>query len=137
MGKKCVLLVFFLILFVTPVIAFGFSISFEWGDIPLCTGGNPNTVPNPRFVLSNVPEGTKFIQFTMTDLDTNYPNYDHGGGTIEYTGNNIIEPGAFKYQSPCPRSGSHRYQWTATAKKKTGFFSGSLGKTQATKRYPE
>jgi phosphatidylethanolamine-binding protein (PEBP) family uncharacterized protein len=73
----------------------------------------------------------------MTDLDTNYPNYDHGGGTIEYTGNNIIEPGAFKYQSPCPRSGSHRYQWTATAKEKTGFFSGSLGKAQATKRYPQ
>lgn len=135
MVKKCVFLVFPLILLVTPVIASDFSISFEWGDIPLCTSGNPNTVPNPRFVLVNVPEGTKFIQFTMTDLDA--PNYNHGGGTIAYTGNNIIEPGAFKYQSPCPPSGSHRYQWTATAKKKTGFFSGSLGKAQATKSYPK
>ncbi len=135
MVKKCVFWVFPLILLVTPVIASDFSISFEWGDIPLCTSGNPNTVPNPRFVLVNVPEGTKFIQFTMTDLDA--PNYNHGGGTIAYTGNNIIEPGAFKYQSPCPPSGSHRYQWTATAKKKTGFFSGSLGKAQATKSYPE
>ncbi|MBI9086030.1 MAG: hypothetical protein JEZ11_20695 [Desulfobacterales bacterium] len=48
----------------------------------------------------------------------------------------MIEPGAFKYKSPCPPSGSHRYRWTATAKEKTGFFSGSLGKTQMTRNYP-
>lgn len=137
MAKKYSLIIVLIVLIATPVIADDFSFTFEWGDIPLCTSGNPNTVPNPRFILSNVPEGTKFIEFKTTDLDTNYPNYDHGGGTIEYTGNNIIEPGAFKYQSPCPQSGSHRYQWTATAKKKTGFFSGSLGKAQGTKRYPE
>jgi len=135
MVKKCTLIIVLIILFVTPVIAADFSISFEWGDIPLCTSGQPNTVPNPKFVLSNVPEGTKFIQFTMTDLDA--PNYNHGGGTIEYTGNNIIEPGVFKYESPCPPSGSHRYQWNATAKKKKGFFGGSLGKAKATKSYPE
>jgi len=135
MVKKCSLIIVLIILFVTPVIAADFSISFEWGDIPLCTSGQPNTVPNPKFVLSNVPEGTKFIQFTMTDLDA--PNYNHGGGTIEYTGNNIIEPGVFKYASPCPPSGSHRYQWNATAKKKKGFFGGSLGKARATKSYPE
>jgi len=135
MVKKCTLIIVLIILFVTPVIAADFSISFEWGDIPLCTSGQPNTVPNPKFVLSNVPEGTKFIQFTMTDLDA--PNYNHGGGTIEYTGNNIIEPGVFKYESPCPPSGSHRYKWNATAKKKKGFFGGSLGKAKATKSYPE
>jgi phosphatidylethanolamine-binding protein (PEBP) family uncharacterized protein len=135
MVKKCGLLVIMIFLFVTPVIAAEFAVSFEWGDIPLCTSGQPNSVPNPRFVLSNVPEGTKFIQFTMTDLDA--PNYNHGGGTIDYTGNNTIEPGAFTYQSPCPPSGTHRYQWTATAKKKTGLFSGSLGMAKATKSYPE
>jgi phosphatidylethanolamine-binding protein (PEBP) family uncharacterized protein len=135
MVKKCGLLVIIIFLFVTPVIAAEFAVSFEWGDIPLCTSGQPNSVPNPRFVLSNVPEGTKFIQFTMTDLDA--PNYNHGGGTIDYTGNNTIEPGAFTYQSPCPPSGTHRYQWTATAKKKTGLFSGSLGMAKATKSYPE
>jgi hypothetical protein len=111
-----------------------FTLQFEWGDIPLCTSGSPNVVPNPRFVLSNVPEGTKLIQFTMTDLDV--PNYDHGGGTIEYKGNNTIEPGAFTYKSPCPPSGSHRYRWTAVAKEKSGLFGKSLGKAEATQSYP-
>ena len=124
-----------LFLYVTPLNAGEFTISFEWGDIPLCTSGRPNTVPNPRFVLSNVPKGTKFIEFSMTDLDV--PTYDHGGGTVAYTGNNILEPGAFTYKSPCPPSGSHRYRWTATAKEKTGLFSGSLGKAKATRNYPE
>ena len=135
MIKKCCLFIFVIALLAIPAVASDFTISFEWGDIPLCTSGQPNIVPNPRFVLSNVPEGTKFIKFTMTDLDV--PSYDHGGGTVEYTGNNIIEPGAFKYKSPCPPSGSHRYQWTATAKEKTGIFSGSISKAKATKSYPE
>ena len=135
MKKKCGLLMVLVMFLVVPASAGGFSISFEWGNIPLCTSGSPNVVPNPRFVLSNVPNGTKFIQFTMTDLDV--PSYSHGGGTIEYTGNNIIEPGAFKYKSPCPPSGSHRYEWSAKAKEKTGFFSGSIGTAKAIKTYPE
>ena len=134
MVKIISLFIFITILLVTPAVASEFAISFEWGDIPLCTSGQPNLVPNPRFVLSNVPEGTKFIQFRMTDRDV--PSYDHGGGTVEYTGKNIIEPGAFKYKSPCPPSGSHRYEWAAIAKEKTGLFSGSIGKARATKSYP-
>ena len=134
MFRKGFLIFSTIIFFAVPVTAAEFAISFEWGDIPLCTTGNPNTVPNPKFVLSNIPEGTKFIQFKLTDLDV--PSYNHGGGTVEYTGNNTIEPGAFKYKSPCPPGGSHRYRWTATAKKKTGFFSGSLGKAEMTKNYP-
>lgn len=135
MIRKSGLSIVLMFLLMTPATAAEFAVSFEWGDIPLCTSGQPNTVPNPRFVLSNVPEGTKFIQFTMTDLDA--PNYKHGGGTIEYKGNNIIEPGAFTYLSPCPPMGSHRYRWAATAKEKTGLFSGSLGKAEATRSYPE
>jgi len=134
MLKKCGLFIFATVLLVVPAVASEFTISFEWGDIPLCTSGRPNTVPNPRFVLSNVPEGTKLIQFTMTDLDV--PSYDHGGGTVKYTGNNVIEAGAFEYKSPCPPSGSHQYEWTAKAKKKAGLFSGSIGKARAVKTYP-
>lgn len=119
---------------VSPVLADEFTLSFEWGDIPLCTTGNPNRVPNPRFVLSNVPEHTKFISFELTDLDV--PNYNHGGGKIEYTGSNVIEPGAFKYKSPCPPSGSHRYEWTAKAKESDSFFSNSIGTAKAVKQYP-
>lgn len=135
MIKKCGLLSVFILLFATPAIAADFSISFEWGNIPLCTSGRPNIVSNPRFVLSNVPKGTKFIQFKMIDL--NVPSYKHGGGTVEYTGNDVIEPGAFTYHSPCPPSGSHLYQWTATAKKSPGRMGESLGRAQATRRYPE
>ena len=133
MLKKGCIIMFVLILLATPTVASDFSISFEWGDIPSCTTGSPYLVQNPRFVLSNVPEGTKFIQFKMVDLDV--PSYDHGGGTIEYTGNNVIEPGAFNYRSPCPPGGSHDYQWTAIAKKKTGW-GGKLGRAKARKKYP-
>jgi phosphatidylethanolamine-binding protein (PEBP) family uncharacterized protein len=128
----CIISIFFI---TSIAIAEDFTISFGWGDdLQLCTSGNPNNVTNPEFVLSNVPEGTKFIQFVMTDLDA--PNYQHGGGTIKYTGQNIIEPGVFSYQSPCPPSGQHRYEWTAKAKNKTSMFAKTLGKAKAMKLYP-
>ncbi len=111
-----------------------FSVEFAWGDIPLCTTGNPNTVDNPRFTIAGVPEGTQYLSFKMTDLDV--PSYDHGGGGIEYTGQTIIEPGAFRYQSPCPPSGSHRYQWTVTTKNKKGLFGKILGTAKSDQQYP-
>ena len=124
----------FVFLMTGPSFAGDFSISFEWGDIPKCTSGSPNSVPNPKFELSNVPEGTKFIKFVMTDLDV--PGYNHGGGTVKYTGNNIIEPGAFKYASPCPPDGVHQYEWSAKAKESDSFFSGAIGEAKAVKSYP-
>lgn len=134
--RKIAGLIGFTILFLsTSAIAENFSFTFEWGDIPLCTSGNPNVVSNPKFVLSNVPEKTKIISFRLTDLDA--PNYDHGGGKIEYTGNSVIKPGAFTYKSPCPPSGSHRYVWTATAKEKDSFFGGTLAKAKSMQKYPE
>ena len=93
-----------------------FSISFEWGDIKKCNTGNPNRVSNPIFTLNNVPEGTKFLKFKMKDK--NVPSFNHGGGKIEYFGENVIEPGAFKYKSPCPPGGTHTYEWTVTAQSK-------------------
>lgn len=115
-------------------IADEFSLSFEWGDIPSCTSGNPNRVDNPVFTLKNVPAGTKFLSFNMTDLDK--PSFNHGGGTIEYSGQDVIAPGAFKYESPCPPDGTHTYEWSVKAKESDGFFSGSLGSATATKAYP-
>ena len=110
-----------------------FSFSFEWGDIKKCTSGNPNRVSNPIFTLKDVPEGTKELRFKMKDKDV--PGYNHGGGKIKnYTGETTIQPGAFKYKSPCPPGGSHTYEWTITAigdKKK------KLGKAKATREYPE
>ncbi len=123
-----------LFLLTTVSVAADFTFDFEWGDIPLCATGSPNTVPNPAFVLSGVPEGTKIISFRLTDLDV--PSYDHGGGTLEYTGQAEVAPGAFTYKSPCPPSGSHRYEWTAYAKNKKGMFAKTLGKSKALKEYP-
>ncbi|MFN3992743.1 MAG: hypothetical protein ACK4IU_07510 [Tabrizicola flagellatus] len=113
--------------------ATAFEIAFTWDGLKSCTSGNPNTVVNPRFILKDVPEGTKFIRFKL--VDTNVREFDHGGGVVTYNGESVIEPGAFKYKSPCPPSGSHKYEWTATAQsKKSG---GKLGIAKAARRYPE
>ena len=108
-----------------------FSFTFEWGKIPLCDTGDPNEVQNPIFTLQNVPAGTKKINMYLTDLDV--PNYDHGGGSIEYKGQNVIQPGAFEYSSPCPPSGSHEYEWTAWVKDAKD---DTIGKAKAKKDYP-
>ena len=108
-----------------------FMLTFEWGDIPLCTSGYPNRVPKPVFVLSGVPQSTARIDFRMTDL--HMPSYDHGGGRVAYSGQTTIEPGSFRYASPCPPGGRHQYRWTASAKDENG---DTLAKAIATKWYP-
>lgn len=109
------------------------TLSFDWGDIPLCTSGNPNRVGNPTFVLRGVPEGTTRLVFEMQDLDV--PNYDHGGGTVrvQMGESGVIPEGTFRYKSPCPPNGSHTYQWTVTAQ--AG--SRTLESAQARRPYPE
>ena len=119
--------------FVLAAPASAFEIAFTRDGLKTCTTGNPNTVVNPRFVLKNVPEGTKFIRFKL--VDTNVREFDHGGGIVAYDGEGVIEPGAFKYKSPCPPNGAHKYEWTATAQsKKSG---GKLGTAKASRNYPE
>lgn len=108
-----------------------FSIGFDWSGLKKCTSGNPNRVSNPKFSLRNVPDGTASIQFRMVDL--NVPSYPHGGGKAKYSGGSSIAPGAFKYQSPCPPSGRHTYQWTATALDAGGK---KLATAKAQKQYP-
>jgi phosphatidylethanolamine-binding protein (PEBP) family uncharacterized protein len=117
----------------SPLPALSFEMTFEWGNLPTCNNGVPKKVDNPTFTLSDVPEGTKFITFKMVDKD--YTKMNHGGGTIEWDGKTTIGPGAFSYKSPCPKSGSHTYEWTATASsKKSG---GKLGTAKARRDYPE
>lgn len=115
----------------TPASAARFELAFDWGDIPLCTSGNPNIVPNPEFRLAGVPDGAVSIRFKMVDRDV--PSYPHGGGTVPWTGEATIAPGAFEYKSPCPPSGSHTYEWTATALDAAG---NELAVAKASKRYP-
>jgi phosphatidylethanolamine-binding protein (PEBP) family uncharacterized protein len=113
-----------------PVLAF--SISFQWGDIRLCTSGNPNRVKNPVFVLKEVPTGTAKIRFKLVDLDV--PSYNHGGGVVAWDGQETIETGEFRYKSPCPPNGAHTYQWTAIAINAAGE---SLAVAKAKRQYPE
>ncbi|MFL2829784.1 MAG: hypothetical protein ACJZ80_00340 [Candidatus Puniceispirillales bacterium] len=98
------------------------KLSFDWGDIPLCTSGKPNTVSNPVFTLSGIPKGAKWPYFKMKDRDV--PNYNHGVGRIELKDNITLNTGNFNYESPCsPTTGGHTYQWTIyfTEKKSLSF----------------
>lgn len=116
----------------TAPMAQAFEIGFDWTGLKLCTTGNPNKVANPQFTLKDVPAGTKYIRFKLVDRDA--PGYNHGGGVVAYTGQSVIAPGAFKYKSPCPPSGSHTYVWTATAQsRKNG---GKLEVAKAARKYP-
>lgn len=107
------------------------KLTFSWGDIPLCTTGRPNIVPNPEFELSGVPPGTERVDFRMTDLDV--PAYNHGGGSVAVTGDGKIAPGAFTYKSPCPPGAVHTYEWIAEA---IGH-GRVLATASAQRRYPE
>ncbi|WP_299349553.1 hypothetical protein [uncultured Shimia sp.] len=110
-----------------------FSLSFKgWDNIPLCTSGNPNTVGNPEFTLKGVPDGTTTVQFQPKDLDV--PNYNHGGSKkLKITKDGKVPAGTFSYKSPCPPSGSHTYQWTATARKGGK----KLATAMAQRKYPK
>lgn len=108
-----------------------FSFSFEWGDIPLCTTGRPNIVPNPAFSITGLPRGTTEVAFQLVDLDV--PTYPHGGGTVAVAGDGVIAPGAFTYKSPCPPGAVHTYEWRATARGGGKV----LGKARARRDYPE
>ncbi len=116
----------------TAPMAQAFEISFDWRGLKRCTNGKPFLNLNPRFLLADVPAGTKYIRFKMVDRDAR--GYNHGGGVVAYTGQSVIEPGAFKYKSPCPPSGRHTYVWTATAQvRKNG---GKLGVAKSARKYP-
>ena len=112
MKKLFVILLFYFL--PQTMFASEFSFEFDWSDLKKCTTGNPNTVKNPIFILQNVPNGTKFIYFKLTDK--NVPSYNHGGGWVEYKGENEIAPGSFTYKSPFPPNGKHNYEWNASSK---------------------
>lgn len=108
------------------------DISFEWGDIPRCTSGRPNTVGNPQFELSGVPEGTASVEFRLKDLDA--PHYNHGGAKLKITQSMTVPFGTFTYKSPCPPGGVHTYEWQAIARDAAGTV---LDEATARRQYPE
>ena len=135
----------YVVLFITCLFSFntasaGEKLTFEWGDIPLCTSGHTNQVSNPIFKLSAIPEGASWVYFKLRDLQS---PYKHGGGWVELNGNLLIESGKFSYDSPCPPGGIHTYEWSAsfTSKKSkldwSGKLKGVIKVLKAQKRYPE
>ncbi len=105
--------------------AAGMSASFDWGPTKKCFDSK-----SPPFKVTGVPEGTAKLSFSMTDLDA--PDYRHGGGKVEYTGQAEIPYGAFRYKGPCPPS-KHKYRFTVKALDAKGK---EIGKTTATKSFP-
>jgi len=111
--------------------ASAFSLSFSWAGLKLCNTGNPNVVGSPAFHVGGVPKGTTKISLYLHDNDA--PDFNHGGGTVAYSGGTTLAGGAFRYQSPCPPGGHHHYVWSATAMDASGKV---LGKASASKMYP-
>lgn len=105
--------------------AHAMTLSFEWGPTGKCFDRN-----SPPMKVSGIPEGTVTLQFKMTDL--NAPDYPHGGGTVDYTGKNSFEYGAFRYRGPCPPQ-PHTYQFAVKALDAKGK---ELAKAKAKRRFP-
>jgi len=124
-----ILLVIFLL---APGIANAMEFSFEWGETPACSTGWPDVIGSPQFEVSDVPEQTTKLKFSLKDLDA--PGFSHGGGTVSYDGEATISANAFTYKGPCPPNGKHEYQWTMTALDSYG---DKLGKAKAIRYFPE
>ncbi len=117
----------------TGAVADEFTVGFNWEGLKLCTSGRPNTVGNPVFQLNDVPDGTKWLYFELTDFDA--LGYNHGGGWIEYDGAEMTQADVFRYKSPCPPNGTHTYEWSVTAAP-TQSLSNPLGVAASTLSYP-
>ena len=66
------------------------GVDFTWHGTQACS-----SVP-PAFEIANIPEGTATLEFRMTDLDV--PSFNHGGGSVKYTGSGSIPAGSFSYE---------------------------------------
>lgn len=132
---KHLILPFALSLFATGALAEEFTVSFDWDGLKRCANGRPNTVGNPVFTLSDVPAGTNWLYFKLTDQDAR--SYNHGGGWIAFDGGNATTPDVFRYKSPCPPNGSHTYTWTVTATSVQGDLGNPLGFAEFSRNYPK
>lgn len=88
------------------------SVLFNWGKIPRCTTGRPNAVPNPEFILKDVPENATHLVFWMVDLDDPWANHGSKRFKLNTTGDMVIPSGLFRYASPCPKNAIHTYHYS-------------------------
>jgi phosphatidylethanolamine-binding protein (PEBP) family uncharacterized protein len=101
------------------------AVSFEWGPTKACF--DPKS---PPMKITGVPEGTKQLAISMSDL--NAIGFNHGGGTVAYSGQNSLPYGAFQYRGPCPPE-RHTYQFTVKALDANGK---KLATARARKAFP-
>jgi hypothetical protein len=113
-----------------PTFSFAGSlgVNFTWEGTAACSS------KPPAFRVTNIPKGTRHLDFHLVDLDK--LDYQHGGGQIAYAGSGKIPAGAFggSYNGPCPPQGAHTYRWTVKALGDSG--SKVLAEGSATGRFP-
>ena len=103
--------------------ASAFTASFRW-----CSG-------SPAFTLNAVPKGTEKLRFDMTDL--NKPSFNHGGGTVAFSGQRSIACGAFSggFVGPSPPPPEvQTYEFEIRA---IGADGSTLGTAKARRKFPE
>jgi len=88
---------------------------------------------SPEIRVGSIPVGTQKLKVKLVDLDV--PNWDHGGGTIDYSGAAVIPENSLKsgYNGPCPPSGSHRYQIKVNAVDAAGVI---IGQGKGSQMFP-
>ena len=89
--------------------AVALDVSYKWNKADQCSQ------VSPEISVAGIPAETSQLKVSLKDLDV--PNWDHGGGKVDYTGQTIIPAGALKsgYNGPCPPSGSHTYAFKVNA----------------------
>jgi phosphatidylethanolamine-binding protein (PEBP) family uncharacterized protein len=102
------------------------GVAYDWTKADECAS------KSPAFTISNVPADTQSLVFRMTDLHV--PSYNHGGGTVPYSGSGTIPAGAFFYKGPCPPNGTHDYEFTVTAVNAAG--DTALARGKAVRPFP-
>ena len=107
--------------------AHALTAKFSWSGTSRCTN------ESPLFRISNAPDSTRQLRFTMRDGDD--PDIKPSGSTIAYSGTGNVAKGAIAYIGPCPPEGeSHRYVWTIDALDAAG---NVLATTQVDDNFPE
>ncbi|TCR07286.1 phospholipid-binding protein [Neorhizobium sp. JUb45] len=100
--------------------------SVEWGPTKKCFDSK-----SPPISLSGVPAGTVKLDIKMVDMDA--MSYNHGGGKVDYKGQQSLPYGAFRYSGPCPPM-RHTYRFTVKALDAVGK---TLATAKASKDFPQ
>jgi len=101
------------------------DVSFNFTSASRCSS------VSPAITILGAPAGTAKYSVVMSDKQA--PGFNHGGGTVQASGN-TIQAGALKsYTGPCPPTGSHDYTISVKALDASGAV---VGAGSATRRFP-